>query len=258
MTRQRVRKLILLISLLAFPITLYYFSPALILQGAFEGIITGSFIVFTIQLFSALFFGRAFCAWLCPAGGLQEACMMAVDRKAKGGRLNWIKYIIWVLWMGMIVFFFLQGKKALKIDFLYQTVSGISVSGPMAYIIYYGVVGLVFVLAICFGKRAFCHYGCWMAPFMVIGSWLKKKLHIPSLHLAAESHQCIGCQKCNKACVMSLDVSGMVEKGKVFHTECILCGECIDTCPKKVLRYKVGIMEEGCGKEWQKHEKPNM
>ena len=38
MTKQRIRKLLLTTSLLLFPITLYYFSPALIINAGLNGI----------------------------------------------------------------------------------------------------------------------------------------------------------------------------------------------------------------------------
>ena len=67
--RQRIRKSLLFISLLLFPVTLYYFSPAIILQAASEGIINASFFVFGAMFVSALFVGRLWCGWGCPAGG---------------------------------------------------------------------------------------------------------------------------------------------------------------------------------------------
>ena len=48
--RQKVRKCLLLISFLAFPITIWYFSPYLIINAAMEHIINGSFIVFCLML----------------------------------------------------------------------------------------------------------------------------------------------------------------------------------------------------------------
>ena len=72
MTRQRIRKLLLITSLLLFPITLYYFSPALIISAGVKGIINGSFIVFTLMFLLSIPFGRLFCSHFCPAGGLQD------------------------------------------------------------------------------------------------------------------------------------------------------------------------------------------
>lgn len=61
--RQRVRRALLLISFLAFPITLYYFSPVLIMQSASEGVINASFLVFAAMLVASLFVGRLWCGW---------------------------------------------------------------------------------------------------------------------------------------------------------------------------------------------------
>jgi ferredoxin-type protein NapH len=65
--RQRIRKLLLLVSLLLFPITIYCFSPYMIIYGAAQGIINGSSIVFALEFLSALFVGRVWCGWGCPA-----------------------------------------------------------------------------------------------------------------------------------------------------------------------------------------------
>lgn len=71
MNRQNASKLLLIISLLLFPITIWYMSPYLIIQGAMEEIITGSFVVFTCMLLGSIFFARLFCAWLCPMGATE-------------------------------------------------------------------------------------------------------------------------------------------------------------------------------------------
>ena len=80
MKRQQIRKLLLITSLLLFPITLYYFSPALIINAGLNGIINGSFIVFVLIFLMSFLFGRLFCSNFCPAGGLQE-CIFAVNEK---------------------------------------------------------------------------------------------------------------------------------------------------------------------------------
>ncbi|WP_238885868.1 4Fe-4S binding protein [Clostridium sp. YIM B02551] len=237
MKRQRIRSTLLIITFLVFPLVLYYLSPYLIVMGASEGVITGSFIVFGIMFLVSLLFGRGFCGWICPAGGLQECCFMAVDRKVKGGKLNWIKYLIWVPWIILIIMMFISAGGIKKVDFFYQTYYGISVISVQAYVIYYFVVGGIALLSLLVGKRAFCHYGCWMAPFMIIGSKIKNKFKYPSLHLKADEKKCIDCKLCNKKCPMSLEVSSMVQKGDMKNSECILCGQCVDTCPKNVIKY---------------------
>jgi ferredoxin-type protein NapH len=238
MKRQRIRKSILLMSFLLFPVTLYYFSPYLIVMGASEGIVTGSFIVFGLMFLVSLFLGRGFCAFICPAGGLQESCTIAVDRRVKGGKLNWIKYLIWIPWISLITVMFISAGGIRKFDFLYETYYGISVISVQAYIIYYGVIGIIALLSLTIGRRAFCHYGCWMAPFMIMGSKIKNKFKYPSLNLDQDKSKCVNCKLCDKKCPMSLEVNLMVQKEDMNNSECILCGECIDACPKKVIKYK--------------------
>lgn len=246
MNRQKIRKLILIISLLLFPITIWYMSPYLIIQGAMEGIATGSFIVFVCMLLGSIFLGRIFCGWLCPMGGLHE-CLFSVNEKVpKQGWKNNIKYVIWVVWITAIIICFIFRKEEISIDFFYMTDHGISIAEIYSYIIYYGVIFLVLIPAVLFGKRIFCHYFCWMAPFMVIGTKIRRFLHLPGLHIMVKhENACVSCGKCNKVCPMGIKVSGMISEGQVKSMECIQCGACIDDCPKKVLSY--GIIEKGEG-----------
>lgn len=239
MNRQKFRKLLLVVSMLLFPVTIYYFSPYLIIQSGFKGIINGSFIIFLLMLFGSVFAGRIFCGYVCPAGGLQECAIQINDKSPKQGWRNNIKYFIWVIWITAVVACYMNKGKIVAVDFFYQTDHGISVSNIYAYIIYYGIVILVFIPSVLFGKRIFCHYFCWMAPFMIIGTKVRKVLHLPGLHIRSENEKCISCKRCNKSCPMSLDVNGMVQEGHCNNSECILCGACIDECPKKVLKYSI-------------------
>ena len=237
--RQKIRKTLLIVSFLLFPVTIWYFSPYLIIQAATEHIMNGSFIVFACMLAFSMFFGRVWCGYFCPAGGLQECLFMCKPDPAKQGWRNRIKYVIWVLWMIAVVISFILGKNDLTIDFFYMTDHGISVSGIYNYVIYYGVIILLVLPALIHGKRASCHYICWMAPFMVIGSTLGRILHLPQIHIEADRNACIECGQCNRACPMGLDVKSMVSEGtNAKCTECIQCGACIDSCPKKVLKYR--------------------
>ncbi|TCL76993.1 4Fe-4S binding protein [Hydrogenispora ethanolica] len=238
MKKQTVRKTFILISFLLFPITIFYLSPYLIIQAGLKGIVSGSFVTFGSLFLGSLFWGRAFCGWVCPAGGLQECCAAAVGKKAKGGRLNWIKYLIWLPWLVSVIAVFVGAGGIKKLDLFYSTDHGVSVSGLLSYIPYLGVVALIVSLSLAFGKRSFCHYVCWMAPLMTIGSQIKNKLGYPSLHLEADGEKCVHCKLCNQKCPMSLDVHEMVRQNKLNHPECILCGECVDSCGKKAIGFR--------------------
>ncbi|MBO4927079.1 MAG: 4Fe-4S binding protein [Clostridiales bacterium] len=237
-TRQKIRRTALFISFLLFPITMWYFSPYLIIMAASQHVINGSFIVFCAMLLFSIFFGRAWCGYLCPAGGLQECAMRIKDTPAKQGWRNNIKYVIWVLWIAGVFTAFVLGKNGVTVNPFYMTDHGISIAEIGAYIIYYGVMLLLVLPALLHGRRAACHYICWMAPFMVIGGTLGRILHLPQLHIASDKTNCVSCKKCSQACPMGLDVLKMVQAGKTGTcTECINCGACVDGCPKGAVKY---------------------
>ena len=79
--RQKLRKGIILISFFLFPAIFYYLSPVIIIQSTLNGIINGSFIMFLLMFISALIFGRAYCGWVCPGAGCQEAIFPARNKR---------------------------------------------------------------------------------------------------------------------------------------------------------------------------------
>lgn len=238
--RQKFRRGLILVSFLFFPITMVYFSPYLIIAGAAKGIVTGSFIAFGLLFASALVLGRGFCGWLCPGAGLQEACTLARDRRVKTGRLDWIKYVIWVPWLGGIAAAGIAAGGLQQVDPLFGTWHGISIAEPGNYVIYYFFLALITVLALTVGRRAFCHTVCWMAPFMVLGRKVGDAARIPALRIRVNAGACKECGRCTQACPMSLEVTRMVRSGSQENTECILCGTCVDTCCEGSLRFGFG------------------
>ena len=58
MKRQKIRRTVIFISFLLFPVTIWYLSPYLIIQAAFEHILNGSFWVFMGMLVLSMFAGR--------------------------------------------------------------------------------------------------------------------------------------------------------------------------------------------------------
>jgi polyferredoxin len=241
--RQRIRKALIILAFLSFPITMNYLSPYVIVDGAMNGIVNGSLVMFGLMFISSLFLGRAWCGWICPAGGIQEIVEPVNNRPVNGRKIDWIKWLIWVPWISIIVIMAVRAGGYSSIALGHHTQGGISVAGApdrpiiVAYIIYYLVIFLFVGLAVVVGRRAGCHTICWMAPFMIIGRWIHNRFPWPSLRLKADSSTCINCKTCIRKCPMSLDVNAMVQKESMENTECILCGSCVDTCPEDVIHY---------------------
>lgn len=240
MNRQRIRSLLIVVMFVLFPLIYYYFSPYLIIMGASEGVITGSVFVFTSLFVSSLFFGRVFCGWICPAGATQELCIKLKNKPFKNGKRNWIKYAIWAPWVTIIVLMFVQAGGILAIDPLYQTYYGISITGMESLILFIAIAGIIAAIALIAGKRASCHTICWMSPFMILGRTIRNSINLPSLQLISNTEKCINCKLCDKKCPMSLEVNKMVQDKNLENSECILCGSCVDNCPKGAINYSFG------------------
>jgi len=235
MSRQRVRLMVLAVSGLLIPVTFYYLSPYLALQAASEGIASGSLVLFGAQLLFALGFGRAFCGWVCPAGAIAEGTSRLRDRPFRWRLLDGVKYVVWLPWLGVIVFLSVKAGGLRRVELGYQTWHGISVSGVYSLVVLAGVLALVVGLTLWAGRRGFCHTLCWMAPFMILGRALRDRLRLPGPRLRARSLACVACDACSRACPMGLDVQGMVQQDRMSNPECVLCARCVDVCPRHVL-----------------------
>ena len=234
-TRQKIRRGLILCSFFIFPVILFYFSPFLILQATLNGVVNGSFIVFSLLLLGALLLGRAYCGWLCPGAGCQEA--IATARTKTVTKANFTKWLIWIPWVSAIIILAIRRGGYERIDFFYGTLHGLSVTGVQPLIIYLSVLSLIVVPSFLVGKRSFCHHICWMSPFMISGRKIRNMFNWPSLQLTATGSNCTHCHTCTQNCPMSLPVEKMVKQSKMENAECILCGSCVDGCKSNAVQF---------------------
>ena len=241
--RQSIRRRIVFFSFLFFPFPVFYFSPILIFGASMSGVLAGSMILFALQFLSSLFFGRAFCAWVCPSAGIHLCCSAVTAKKAKNGRSRYLKYAIFIPWLAAVLFLLIRAGGIHTVDPLYMTNNSMPLLGVEGYVVYFLVVLLIVILALAFGTRTFCHSLCWMAPFMVIGTKIKERLGYPSLRLSSHPERCTGCKQCTRKCPMGLEVEAMVKNGRLQNSECILCGECADTCRAQAVKIGIGTKQ---------------
>jgi polyferredoxin len=151
--------------------------------------------------------------------------------------LNWIKWIQFIPWIIFYVFFVIHVGGFKQADFFYKRAFGISIAGTTEWTMYFMTVALVFILATLSGKRGFCHYLCWVSPFMIISGKIRDLLRIPSLRLIAIPDLCNSCGLCSRLCPMSLPIEELVKNGRIKHSECTLCSTCIDSCTKGAIKF---------------------
>ncbi len=236
---QKIRTTITFIFLLLFPITLNFFSPYISINGAMNGIISGSILLFIFMFIFSIFFGRAWCGWICPMAALSDVSLKINNKNVNAKKLKIIRYSIFFIWLSIIIIMFILSGGIKSIKPLYMTENIISVDAPVKYIIYYFVLLTFFFLTIIIGKRGACHTICWMSPFLVAGFHVGKFLRIPQLRIKANADNCIQCGLCNKKCPMSINVVKEVKNNSINTSDCILCGECIVACKKDVLHFGI-------------------
>lgn len=229
--KQKIRRALLLFSLLLFPMTFFFFSPVVIVGAASQGFINGSAMVFGFLLLTSILFSRLFCGWLCPAGALQSYASKVNNRHWNSTMRNMPKFVLWLIWFSAIVYLWYR-QGSLKIDFKYMWTLDAS------YLIIYSIVVLsILIFTLATGKRGMCHSLCWISPFMILGEKISDTLHLPRFKLIKTANSCIHCGKCDKYCPMSLPVSKFVSDNHLNASECIQCLECVDVCPKKVIHF---------------------
>jgi ferredoxin-type protein NapH len=235
------RRFGLFLMLLLLPVTLNYFSPYLIIDGLINKVASGAFFIWLTMFITSLFFGRAFCAYVCPYGGLQMTTDLILKKPLK--QILWlrkVRYILGFIWLGAILIAFISSIGSIKIDFFYLTESFASVDNIQKLIFYYVIIILLSLMPIFLGKRATCHYLCPMSILNVAGTKIKNAINMPSLRLQADSSKCVSCKQCTKACPMSLKVHDMVKKENMNNGDCILCGECCKACNTTAIKRVYG------------------
>lgn len=235
--RQKIRTIFLILSFILVPVTLFYISPIVIMMGASEGVVTGSFILFVLLFLLSLFVGRLWCGWICPMGAMQEFCSPVIKNRVPEGRRNQIKYLVFIFWIFLIALSFISAGGIKNVDPFYGTVNGISVTSPDVLIIMLVIFAIILVVAFLSGRRGFCHILCPVAPIMIAGRKMRNRFGWQALHLDSVKERCIDCGKCSDSCPMGLDVNNMVKEEGIENPECILCANCADICPKNVIRY---------------------
>lgn len=239
MKRIKIRRILALISLMLFPITLNYFSPYVSVSGAFEGFISASVVLFVLLLISAILLRRSWCSYICPVSAISDYAEKINSRNVKVKRLRVVRYIIFIIWLSVLILGFILSNRVPSFNLLYLTENIISVDEPMKYFTYYAVLLTLIGLTLILGKRGACHSICWMSPFLVLGTYIGDKLNLPQLRINSEPDKCISCSQCNKACPMSIDVMNELKKGSIQSLDCINCSECEQVCPKKVLSLSI-------------------
>jgi len=233
--------LILLVSFAAFPLTVVYLAPAPPLMSLKAGVINLSVITIASIFLSGFFFRRAFCSWLCPVAGCQLVSQALNNQRLQPQKTNWFRMITMGVWVVIMIATVITAAIPLKLDPLHPGAGKFATSEIRYVLPYIPVVIFMFLFVALFGRRGFCHRGCWINPIIAAGTNIGRALHTPSLHVRIQNvEQCTNCKLCTKVCPMSIDVYEYVREPKPLPSQCVQCGKCNDTCSKNILSFSFG------------------
>lgn len=193
------------------------------IEGFWYYLFTGVFEAATIhyaiaKIFGPLLFGRGWCGYACWTAMILDLLpyKTPAEPRKKFGFIRYIMFVVSFVFVASL--FILRAGNMEKIMFW---------SFLIGNIVYYAVgVILAYVLK---DNRAFCKYICPITVF------LKPMSYYSAMRITCDKANCVSCGKCKKVCPMDVDMTDN-SRSRVNGTECILCMECVEGCPKKALK----------------------
>jgi len=185
----------------------------------FSGVFEAATIHYAVaKIFGPLLFGRGWCGYACWTAMVLDLLPYKHPQgeRKKWGWLRYVTFALSLLFVGALFVFQAPGKERIMFwSFL------------IGNALYYGA-GIALALA-WKDNRAFCKYLCPITVF------LKPMSYYSLLRVKVDEAKCISCGKCKRACPMDVDVTDNSRQRK-NGTECILCMECVDGCPKQAIK----------------------
>ncbi len=173
-------------------------------------------------------FGKTWCGWICHLGAFQEFLYKSnkfeIFKSAKAQRvMRWIRVFLLV---ALII------QLAVTHTNWFCAIDPFKAAFNMLafYDFTWILLGLL-LLSSLFMYRPFCKAIC---PIGLVLGWIQK---IPGASvLALKKESCSSCVSCNKAC----DLNAITRENKIStidNTECMACGDCIDSCKKESISF---------------------
>lgn len=188
----------------------YYLS-----LGVFEAAVMHYVIA---KIVGPLVFGRGWCGYACWTTMVLDLLPYKVSKNPRKP-LGFVRYIMFGVSLAFVVALLVFQITNLPKIMFWSFIAG--------NLIYYAVgITMAFALK---DNRAFCKYICPVTLF------LKPASYYSLLRIYNDESKCNSCQRCKRACPMDVNMTDNSRR-RLNGTECILCLDCVDACPRGALR----------------------
>jgi len=198
----------------------------MMLEGFWYYLFLGVFEAATIhyvvaKIFGPLIFGRGWCGYACWTAMILDILPYKVPQAPRRQELDFIRYLMFILSLTFVGSLFVLKVTDLETIMFWSFIGG--------NVLYYAVgIALAYILK---DNRAFCKYICPITVF------LKPASYYAMIRVTCDNEKCVNCGLCKKICPMNVDMLDN-KRSRTNGTECILCSNCVDQCPKKALFIK--------------------
>lgn len=170
------------------------------------------------KIFGPLLFGRGWCGYACWTAMVLDFLPYKQPKEPRK-KLGFLRYITFGLALAFVSALFLLQVKELETVMFWSFLIGNA--------LYYAAgIGLAFAFK---DNRAFCKYLCPITVF------LKPASYFSLMRITVDQDKCVSCGKCKTVCPMNVDLLDPSRK-RENGTECILCMNCVEACPKKAVK----------------------
>lgn len=184
----------------------------------FLGVFEAAVIHYAVaKILGPLLFGRGWCGYACWTAMILDL-MPYKTPSAPRRKIGFIRYITFAVSLLFVAALFF-----INTPYMDRIMSTSFIIGNIAYY----AVGIILALKFK-DNRAFCKYICPVTVF------LKPMSYFSLLRVKCDKSKCISCGKCKKVCPMEVNMTDNSRK-RENGTECILCFNCINSCPKDAL-----------------------
>ncbi len=183
-----------------------------------------------LTFLSTLLFGMVFCGSLCPFAAVEELLYNLVHRKKKvperqlsyalDQKARYIKYTVLFAVIGVSAFLGNSGAAGIEPFLTLFTFNGTLLGWSL----------LAFMLIL-----AFFHFRFWCKYLCPVGACLGLLARF-SLYKIKLGKNCSQCAACEKICPTRAIRIDKAEIPRIDYPECILCGKCVNVCPKEKLK----------------------